>query len=404
MKPSSFNIVWKLSLISFVLAAFTGFLYRYGMHYPMPAWLNFSNIRHAHSHLMFFNWISPPIMVWFVKSLLQHGSPLPERSTSWCLYTMLFLGFLSFPFFLIYGYHSVSICSLSLPLAAIISGLVMITWYWFAWIYYKNKKTSDGLVSFSLFDAGLVALMISSLGAWGVSIFQFTDIDSPMVSSAMTHFFLSVFTEGWAVLGILGMMWHHAEKEKNDIRVSFNTGWLWLPVLFGSMLIFPFSLSQSLVTPAMHISAKLGLILIVISLSLNLWMFIRSGLFCGFIWRSVLVLLAIKIVFQLLAILPTSIWPGEHGLRVLYLHLLLLGFVSFVLFEMFLSESKKIARFLFAVTVFGVLVSLLFISGYWPPEWTPPNTYYWVMVLAFLPVVSSIWLLAESMKPVLRKV
>ncbi len=398
MKSSSFNIVWKVSLLSFVAAAFTGFLYRYGMLYPMPDWLNFANIRHAHSHLMFFNWVSPPIMAWFVMRLHKNGSHLPERSTTWCLWSMLFLGFLSFPFFLIYGYHSVPIGTASLPLAAIISGLVMITWYWFSWIYYKHKKNAEELISFNLFDAGLLALMISSLGAWGVSVFQFTDIDNPMVSSAMTHFFLSVFTEGWAVLGILALMWHHAEKQNKVVSFSFNTGWLWLPVLFGSMLIFPFSLSQSLVTPAMLFSGKLGLVLIVISLSLNLWLFIKSGAFGGFIWRTVLILLGFKIVFQVLAILPSGIWPGEHGLRVLYLHLLLLGFVSFVLFEMFLPASKKAAKILFAVTVFGVLISLLFISGYWPPEWTPPDIFFWVMVLAFLPVVSSFWLLAESIR------
>jgi hypothetical protein len=390
--------IWQLSLLSFIIAAVTGFLYRYGMLYPLPDWLNFANIRHAHSHLMFFNWISPPVMAWMAVVLTRKRTKLPENSVKGCLYTMLFLGFLSYPFFLLYGYHSVSIGTVSLPLAAIISGLVMITWYWFGWIYYQHKNSGLSSLSVLFFDAALLALMISSLGAWGVSIFQFTAVDSPLVSSAMTHFFLAVFTEGWAVLAILGMMWNRVEERSGPVHLSFSSGWLWLPVLFGSMLIFPFSLSQTLVTPPMLFSAKLGLLLIVGALSANLYLLLKAGLFTGFIWRSVLVLLGLKILFQFMAVFPFDIWPGEHGLRVLYLHILLLGLISFVLIEVCQPESNIAARVLFATTVFAVLISLVFISGYWPPEWMVPQPYFWVMIIAFLPVLPSCWLLYDTIR------
>src|SRR5690625_7783009 len=61
--------IWQLSLFSFLVAAFTGFLYRYGLFYPLPGDLGFANIRHAHSHLMFFNWITPPLLSWMVAAL-----------------------------------------------------------------------------------------------------------------------------------------------------------------------------------------------------------------------------------------------------------------------------------------------------------------------------------------------
>ncbi len=65
-----FKRIWQLSLISFIIAAFTGFLYRYGMFWPLPDSLGFANIRHAHSHLMFFNWVVPPIMVWMATAVM----------------------------------------------------------------------------------------------------------------------------------------------------------------------------------------------------------------------------------------------------------------------------------------------------------------------------------------------
>jgi hypothetical protein len=398
MKP--FNRIWQISLMSFIIAAATGVLYRYGMLYPVPEWLNFANIRHAHSHLMFFNWISPPIMAWMAISLARKGTPLPETATASCLGTMLFLGFLSYPFFLLYGYQSVSVGTAALPLAAIISGLVMITWYWFGWICYQHRNSTDTSVSAGIYGGALTALMVSSLGAWGVSVFQFTDIDNPMAASAMTHFFLSVFTEGWAVLGVLGMMWFHLEEQLPRDKLPFNTGWLWLPVLFGSMLIFPFSLSETLITPAMLYSAKLGLLLIVISLSLNLYLLMKSGQFKGFVWKSVFVLLGLKILFQALALFPTEIWPGEHGLRVLYLHILLLGMISFVLTELFHPRSHRAAKITFAATVFPVLISLAFISGYWPAEWMPPKPYLWVMIIAPLPIIPACWLLVNTFRNV----
>jgi hypothetical protein len=380
--------VWQLSLASFIIAAFTGFLYRYGMYWPLPEGIGFANIRHAHSHLMFFNWVTPPVMVWMLTAVLRDESP--ERITPFraCLYTMLFLGFLSYPFFLFYGYHSVPIGSASLPLAAIISGLVMLTWYWFAWLWYRERISKDETLHLTLYDGALIALIISSLGAWGVSVFQFTDIDSPLISSAMTHFFLGVFTEGWVVLALLGIIWHRA----GEPEFNFSPAWLWLPLLFGSMLVFPFSLERTIITPAMHLSANAGLILIAISLALHLRLFIRQNILKGFLMKTVAVLIAVKILFQLIAVLPVGIWPGEHGLRVLYLHLLLLGIVSPVLVEWFHPARDKAAKTVFTLTVLAVLVTLLFISGYWPPALSVPDVYRWVLIAAFLPGVPAVWL------------
>jgi len=53
--PMFYN-VYRLSLLSFILAAAPGALFRYGLIYSLPEALELGNIRHAHTHLMFFNW------------------------------------------------------------------------------------------------------------------------------------------------------------------------------------------------------------------------------------------------------------------------------------------------------------------------------------------------------------
>lgn len=394
--PKSLNRIWKLSLLSFIIAAMTGFLYRYGMLYPLPDWLNFANIRHAHSHLMFFNWVSPPLMVLMIDRLIQNENVHAIRSFSNCLYVMLFLGFLSFPFFLLYGYHSVAIGSASLPLAAIISGFVMITWYWFGWLWMKYRNEDDSSIPLTFYEGALLALMVSSLGAWGVSIFQFTPIDSPLISSAMTHFFLAVFTEGWAVLTVLGLIWTKVETDPNSLPVKKE--WLWIPILVGSMLIFPYSLTESLVTTPMLISAMAGMLLIILSTALNVWLFFKNGLFKGFIWQTILILLCLKVLMQALALLPIDIWPGEHGLRVLYLHLLLLGVISILLTDLFYPLKYFNIKVIFIISVILVLISLLMISGYWPPSLTPPGLYFWIMIIALLPVIPLTLIYFKSIK------
>lgn len=391
---NQYHTIWKLSLVSFLLAAITGFIYRVGMLYPLPNSFDLINIRHAHSHLMFFNWVSVPIMIWMSSILGEQTTiSINHKRYKICLYTMLLLGFLAFPFFLFFGYQSISIGSANLPVAAMLSGLVMLTWYWFGWLYFNDRKQVKPTLSLSIFDGALVSLFVSSLGAWGVSVFQFSGVHNPLYSSALTHFFLAVFTEGWAFLGILGIIW----SQISDQNISFSSGWLWKPILIGSMLIFPFSLTQSLVTPLMLISAKTGLLLIVISLSLHLYLFLSKKL-KGFVWKTILILIGFKIFFQLIANLPLDIWPGEHGIRILYLHLLLLGIVSITIFQSFQTELQPVPVKVLTAAVLFVLASLFLISGYAPLWMIPSKPYQWVMYIAFLPVIPAIWILLKSLK------
>jgi len=389
--PLFFN-VYRLSLLSFILAAATGALFRYGLIFPLPDALALDNIRHAHTHLMFFNWISPPVMAWMATLLIHSDTKLSEESVQRCLYSMLILGFLSYPFFLFFGYRSVDLGFASLPLSAIISGLIMLTWYWFAVLYFTHRKQAKPTSALEIFDGALIALLVSSLGAWGVSAAQLFEGISSLIPSALTYFFLSVFTEGWAVLAGIGVLWSSVELPKPKITV----GWLYLPLLFGSMLLFPLSFSTSLITTEMLIAARTGLSLIVISLSVNLFYFLQAtSLKHRFLFYSLLTILALKIIVQTISIFPTGFWIGVHGLRILYLHLIMLGFISVTLIH-YLPFSKKPTLFIssfFIVTVWLLLISLAAISGYWPASLAVPNVYMWVFWVALLPLLPALILL-----------
>lgn len=393
---TEFSALWKLSLLSFVIAGLTGFLYRYGFLMPLPDWLHLGNIRHAHSHLMFFNWITPPILIWMAAQVMRPGDKLFIRRSKLCIYSMMVLGFLSWPFFLFFGYQSITIGSADLPVAAMLSGLVMITWYWFGVLYYKARQSmKSASLSVVLFDGALTALVVSSLGAWGVSVYQFSPLESPLISKALTSFFLGVFTEGWVVLGVLGILWSGVNSPKMNIKES----WFWLPVVFGSMLMFPFSLDQSILTPPMLYSAKAGLLLIVVGLSINLFGLMRSSFAASAIGKVILLLLGLKILFQASALLPTGIWPGEHGLRILYLHLILLGFGTTGLISAFYPATENLAKWSYVAAMAAVLITLTMFSGYWPDTFIPQHLAHWLAGAALLPVLPVMWLLVERSKP-----
>lgn len=393
--PLFYN-VYRLSLLSFILAAATGALFRYGMIYPLPDVFALDNIRHAHTHLMFFNWVSPPVMAWMATILCRNGTHGPVSAYRHCLNTMLFLGFLSYPFFLLFGYRPVELGFASLPISAIISGLIMFTWYWFSALYFSHRKNTESTISLEIFDGALVALLISSLGAWGVSLAQFFEGISSLIPSALTYFFLSVFTEGWAVLAAIGIIWSAVDLPTPKVK----SGWLFVPVLFGSMLLFPLSFSKSVITPEMLIASRTGLLLIVISLTINLRHFLKvQSPENRLVFYSLLIFLLLKILAQTLSILPASFWIGEHGLHILYLHLVMLGFIStaFIYFLPFTNKPASNDASFFAVTVWLLLFSLAMISGYWPESLMVPNTFLWVFLIALLPLIPVLTLFWKSL-------
>ncbi|PKD42722.1 hypothetical protein [Rhodohalobacter barkolensis] len=381
--------VWLWSLSFFMLAALTGFLYRWGLIGGEIFGLRLTNVRHAHSHLMFFNWVTPVPMVFIARKLLK-TSPEAYQSLKWSVTAIILIGFTSFPFFLLYGYHPVQLGSANLPLSVMLSGLVMIGWYWFMAIYIKHrKKLSDGL-STLFYDGALVMLFVSSLGAWGVAVAQFSNIDNNLISGALTHFFLTVFTEGWCVLAAIGIYY-----DLSDQNYSFpvDKNWLIAPIVLGAPLMFPFGLSVDLLNESLLWTAKSGSLLVGIGLGINLFYMARALPNRNkVIWSVVLTMLALKVTVQLSAVfLPETLWLGQHGLRVLYLHLLLLGFVSTLFFAAFHTVNTQISKagiYLFLGSVFVLISTLVIISGLWPPAWQPTNVYQWVTVGAILPSIA----------------
>ena len=386
-------LLWKISLGCFIVAALTGFLYRLGMvgWLPAPLGLALDNIRHAHSHLMFFGWAVPFPMVillnYLVSKDIQKGTGVDLMNYS--LSGALLFGILAYPFFLFYGYRPVEIGSASLPLSVILSGLVMICWYGFLWGYRKVRDVLDADASQPWFDGALVMLLVCSLGAWGVAVMQAVDPDNHLFVKSLTHFFLATFTEGWIILVVLAILVTKLQPKPENWKLSPN---FWLScIAIGAPLTFPYGISESLLSPMLLIVARLGGGLAAIGLLGVSYAFISSGKWKHRFWGWAVGLLAFKATMQLAAsIVPSSFWLSDHALRIFYLHVLLLGALTLTMTAWLQSWSRIRDIYFYAVviSVVTVLFSLVLPTSFWPVSWGGMWIYQALVAAALLPALA----------------
>jgi hypothetical protein len=150
-------------------------------------------------------------------------------------------------------------------------------------------------------------------------------------------------------------------------------------IALGVPMVFPLALPAAYVPDALRLAGSAGGVLVGGRLLACVgWLWPQLG---G-AWRLALACLAAKAVGQVVvAVVPGVDWAALHGLRVLYLHLMLLGFVSLGL----VAASGVPAR-AFAAGVALLLGSLVLLTPVWPRalggEWT-----YYVVAWAAVPAV-----------------
>ena len=176
-----------------------------------------------------------------------------------------------------------------------------------------------------VWDAALAFLTLSTLGAWGVGVVHAMSIQDPIWTAAPIHFYLGLFSEGWFVLGVLGVAVARLDPSRET----------WGPPLLIVAGGLPFSFLMAL--PSAHLSGGVMLLgqiggglvgtgLLLITVRLGRPVMARD---VRWLWGLPLLALGMKAAGQLGGALVRRLWLSDHpDLRVLYLHLMLLGVVS----------------------------------------------------------------------------
>ena len=324
--PRSGRWIWWGSLALFCLAGATGVLFRMTAVYGGVERLSLANIRHAHSHLMYMGWATPALMglIW---GLLPREATMPYRCAFHGVVGATFAtALLCYPLFLLYGYSPVQLGPVYMPVAAAASGLNILCWYAFVGLYVVGTWGRDRTGALRLWDVAVGVLVVSTLGAWGIGVLHGIGVQSPIWTTAAIHFYLDLFSEGWFVLGMMGVA-------VATIEGAAKVDWTRPLLIVGAGL--PFSFLMAL--PSAYLSGPVALagrgggllvgggLLLMVS---RLGRCLKWGQ-AIWLWGLPLLTLGLKAAAQVAGAVVPGVWVGDGpALRVLYLHLMLLGFVS----------------------------------------------------------------------------
>lgn len=316
----------SIALFAFTVAATTGVLLRFGLLYGLPRWAaNYTAVRHAHSHLMYFGWVTLALMalIWHYLPTLT-GRALP-RLVPFQLGASAVLALLSFPAFWLNGYGTTQIGPAELPLGSMAAGVNGLAWLSFVALYLQMTwRLPSRPVAIQLWDWALALLVLAFSGALGLVATIFVGIPHPLLQQLSLHLFLDLFGNGWFNLAVLGLLWAQVGE-----RVALPR---WLPSQSLAMLLVPtFLLGVSPAVLSLDLFwlgavANLGAATLLAYHLFALWQ--RRMVLAPFT-RFALLFLALYSLTALALCWP-GLWRWSAGtqLRVFFLHNLLLGWVS----------------------------------------------------------------------------
>ncbi len=358
--------VWRVALACFVLAAATGVLIRFSLLHGFPFGLQFGDVRHAHSHLMFFGWVTPPLMM----LLLQFQGGSISRQVRWLLGCTLLAALASYVPFLLSGYRPLPLFGRELPVSMIVSGLNGLPWIWFMVMYVLRDKSRPRHAGSSYFRAALLMLLFSVISVALLAIAGSSGA-SPVTINALAFLFLELFAEGWFGLAIIGLAWRMLNGARSTQASRFGLGLLILALTVRCVADVFVKTGQPAFEPVALAGSGLAGLGLLMTLA-PLWPVLRRerpGL-----WHACVALLSAKGVFDLILSQPyLASWNEAAGLNVFYLHAFLLGAVSFGLIAAVRGAWSPAAfryPWAFAAAVFVMLAALLPVTGAWPAAWS----------------------------------
>jgi hypothetical protein len=351
-----------VALFCLALAAATGVLLRFGMIYGMPGWAqNYAAVRHAHSHLMYFGWVTLALMVFIWEAVQRYtGRPLP-RQVGWQLAATSLAALLSYPAFWQNGYGLTAIGPAELPLGSMVSAANGLTWFWFVALYVRaTRGMAPRPLPVQLWDWAIMLLLLASLGAAGLVGMVVSGGESLFLQQLFLHQFLDLFAVGWFNLAVLGILWAGVGAQATLPR--------WLPTMSLALLLAPtfvLGISPALLPPHLFWAAAVANAAAACLLAVHGVLYLRH-LQAGVHAQPLLQWLALAALAVIVAIAFVLLVPGVWDAnaaghpRIFYLHELLLGWVSTMLVARIVSCGARRVAWRWAVLMWAIgTVSML---------------------------------------------
>ena len=346
----------RLCLLNLLLVAVLGILLRYKGAFAFPA-ANYKYLLNAHSHFAFSGWVTTALFTALVYILDRGGVRLSPvyRYQFWLNQTASF-GMLGS--FIWQGYGPVSI---------FFSALSVVFSYWFAARYWfdirKCPMPSPVRLSIRL---ALIFLVLSTAGPFLLAYSITHRIGNIAFYYNSIYLYLHFQYNGWFTFGVLALLFRAlfaGDSAANEKLARRAVG------LLGIACIPAYCLSLLWTIPPLWVRVTAGVAAIIQLSALLLMMMLfwkgfvawrgRPSRLVAVLWGFSLTAFGIKIALQAGSVFP-ALGRFAFSFRpviVAYLHLVLLGFVTFFLLGFFYANSLLILSGRSARTGIGVFIA-----------------------------------------------
>lgn len=358
------------TFITFLLTALTGVWMRLFVFTNQVHILDYDNILHAHSHVAILGWMFLAVFIIFLvlswDTITQKKQAIALGTTAFFVTSIMFIAFL------FQGYAIYSI---------IFSTIHIFVEYWmilFIFLHMKKSQTIPKVARYFM-TGGLITLFISSIGPFALGALAASGLRESALFEMAIYFYLHFQYNGWLYLMLVGLFVYLLQKrgiklQGNLLMISFWTYFIALfPGFFLSVLWYDFGV----IGQALAIIGALGQLIGVVIFCYALWQ--RRGTwkdtFSKITWITFILtigLLIIKTIMELGLLFPdlAAIVYDTRAVVIGYLHLTLLGFLTFFILLLFqllgvIDTSKPIMQYGMLIFLVGFFLNegVLFISG-----------------------------------------
>jgi hypothetical protein len=352
----------QMTLLYLLLTAVAGTVMR-SMSILTMQWFDYSYMLHAHSHMAILGWGYMALFLLLIANFFTDESPRSvQLNTVFWLTQAVIIGM--FVAFMLQGYAVFSIG---------FSTLHILLSYWFTVLVWRrlsklSANQDSTPLSHTFIKGSLVCLVLSSIGPWVLAILSANDLNGSDWYDAAIYYYLHVQYNGWFTLGLIGVLLRIMEKKGilYQVRLTKLQFRLYVWSLLPSYLL---SVLWLFTHVYWHVLAAFGALLqwIAVSLLLLILFRIRSSIMLIFRgWANTFITLAfvalfLKATMEIGASVPglSTLIYDSRSIVIGYLHLTLLGFVSFLCLAFFLQHDWIVDR-----SRLGQIGYLLFLIGF----------------------------------------
>jgi hypothetical protein len=300
----------------------------------------YSYFLHAHSHVMFLGWVCNVLLVAFTTEFYDVQK---FKGIFWFLQFCILGMLVSFP---LQGYGAFSITFSTLHIFGVVLFIVL---------FFRASKTKT-TVSLMLAKSALLFFVLSSIGPFFLGYLKANSLDHLDLYRFSIYFYLHFQYNGFFFLGILSLLVKLFEEEMPNehlqkiARGSYILIGCCIPAYFLSILWAQPSMIFNLIGFLAALLQIIGLIYFIAPLQY----FFRNSRFAQterLLFSISFLALALKSILQLISATPAAaVFAEEYRTIVIaYLHLVLLGCISFFLMAWLIRKHVIDKRLFWAV-------------------------------------------------------